>query len=269
MMENENINLKKIIKTSVVCLVVLITLLCSFKTIRSGEIGLKVRFGKIIDIQLNEGFNWKLPFIEKIVKVNIKVQKSEVNSNAATKDLQDVDAIVAVNYSVDGMKASSLYKNVGSKYDEVVLQPAIQESIKSVISKYSSEEVITKRSEVSNMCMETLQNKVAKYGITIDNFNIINFNFSDAYSLAIEQKQVAEQQVLKAKQELEKAKIDADIKIAEARAEAESLKVQKQEISKDLLELRRIEAQLKAIEKWNGSLPTYYSGNGLPFISIK
>lgn len=261
--------IKILVILPIVALFAIITLFSSFTTVKSGEVGLKISFGKVKDTQINEGFNFKIPYVEKIVKVNIKVQKSEVETNAASKDLQDINTKIAVNYRVDGTKASSLYKNIGNDYEIKVLEPAIQESIKAVISNYTAEEVITKRSEVSILCMENLQEKVSKYGLVIDNFNIINFNFSAEYSKAIEEKQVAEQQVLKAQQELEKTKIEAEQKIEEARAEAEALKLQKEEITKELLELRKIEAQLKAIEKWNGQLPTYNLGDSVPFIDIK
>ena len=264
----EVLNIPKIVIFSVIGLFLLITIFSSYKIVKSGEVGLKVRFGEIQTTQIDEGFNFKIPYIEKIVKVNIKVQKSEVNTEGASKDLQDIKTKIAVNYRVEGTKASSLYKTVGNKYEETVLQPAIHESIKAVISKYTAEEVITKRNEVSNLCMEELQSKVKKYGIVIDNFNIVDLNFSEEYSKAIEAKQVAEQQVLKAKQDLEKTKIEAEQKVAEAKAEAEALKAQKQEITKDLLELRKIEAELKAIEKWNGQLPTYNLGNSVPFIDL-
>lgn len=265
----EVLNIPKIVIFGVIGLFLLITIFSSYSIVKSGEVGLKVRFGKIQNVQIDEGFNLKTPYVEKIVKVNIKVQKSEVNTEGASKDLQDIKTKIAVNYRVEGTKASSLYKTVGNKYEETVLQPAIHESIKAVISKYTAEEVITKRNEVSNLCMEELQSKVKKYGIVIDNFNIVDLNFSEEYSKAIEAKQVAEQQVLKAKQELEKTKIEAEQKVAKAKAEAEALKAQKQEITKDLLELRKIEAELKAIEKWNGQLPTYNLGDNVPFIDLK
>ncbi len=267
--EKEVLNIPKIVVFGVIGLFILITVFSTFTTVKSGEVGLKVRFGKIQNTQIEEGINFKIPYIEKIVKVNIKVQKSEVDTSAASKDLQDISTKIAVNYRVEGTKASSLYKTIGNDYDIKVLEPAIQESIKAVISKYTAEEVITKRSEVSILCMETLQEKVEKYGLIVDNFNIINFSFSAEYSKAIEDKQVAEQQVLKAQQELEKTKIEAEQKVAEAKAEAEALRVQKQEITEDLLELRKIEAQLKAIEKWNGQLPTYSLGDSVPFIDLK
>ena len=105
----KNFNLKdnkKMIIIGVITLFVVITILCSFQTIKSGEVGLRVRFGKIIDSNLKEGFNLKLPYIEDIVKVNIKVQKVELTTSAASRDLQDINTKIAVNYRIEADKAS-------------------------------------------------------------------------------------------------------------------------------------------------------------------
>ena len=167
---------------------------------------------------------------------------------------------LAVNYRVDGTKATELYKNVGKNYEEVVLQPAIQESIKAVTSQYTAEELITNRSEVSKKCMEELQNKVDKYGLNIDNFNITNFNFSAEFNKAIEEKQVAEQKVLTAKQELEKEKIEAEKKIVKAEAEKKANELKQQTLTDNII-------KEKFIEKWNGELPKATGGNSIFDIS--
>ena len=237
-----------------VLFIILILFFSSLTTIKSGEVGIKVRFGKVINTQMNEGVNFKVPFIEKIVKMNIQVQKAEVQTSSASKDLQDVDMELAVNYKVDGKQATNLYKNVGTNYENVVLQPAIQESIKAITSKYTAEELITKRNEVSNDCMKELENKVKKYGLTIDNFNITNFSFSEEFNKAIEEKQVAEQKVLTAKQELEKEKIEAEKKIVKAKAEKEANELKQQSLTDNLI-------KEKFIEKWNGELPKATGSN--------
>lgn len=266
-------NAKKVIKISVIAIVAifaLITLFSSFTTIKSGEIGLKSRFGEIVSQTTQEGIQFKVPFVEKVTKVNMKVQKADVTSSSATKDLQDVSISFAINFQLSPEKVMDLYKKIGQNYVEIILQPATQEALKNVTSKYTAEELITKRSEVSQQIIEELSAKVSKYGIIINELNIIDLNFSEAYNKAIEDKQVAEQEVKKAQQELEKTKIEAEKKVAEAKAEADALKLQKEEITPELLELRRIEAQLKAIEKWSGNLPTTITGSdGIPFIDLK
>ena len=139
---------KKIIIIAIVAIFLIVTVFSSFQTIASGEVGLKVRFGKIVDTSLNEGLNLKIPYIEQIQKVNIKVQKVEIPAESSTKDLQIINTTIAVNYRVDSKKASSLYRNVGNNYEATVLIPAIQESIKSAIANYNAEEIITKRREI-------------------------------------------------------------------------------------------------------------------------
>ena len=129
---------KKIVIIGVIVLILIITVLCSFQTIKSGEVGLRVRFGKIIDSNLKEGFNLKIPYIEDIVKVNIKVQKVELTTSAASRDLQDINTKIAVNYRIEADSASNLYKTVGNNYELTILEPVIEESVKSVISRYTA-----------------------------------------------------------------------------------------------------------------------------------
>ena len=258
--EKEMKEVRKVFIVIIAVLLVILLVFGSFRTINSGQIGIRVIFGKVISTQMDEGINLKIPVIEKIVKMDIKVKKVEVDTSSASKDLQDVNMKLAVNYRVDGKKATDLYKNVGTKYVEVILQPAIQESVKAVTSQYTAEELITNRSEVSKKCMETLQSKVEKYGLNIDNFNITNFNFSAEFNRAIEEKQVAEQKVLTAKQELEREKIEAEKKIVIAESEKKANELKQNSLTDKLI-------KEKFIEKWNGQLPTVTNGNSIFDIS--
>ena len=248
-MKNLIRNNRKYTPLILVGIIVIITIVSSFQTISSGEVGLKVRFGKIVDSSLNEGFNFKIPYIEKIVKVNIKVQKSELKVESSTKDMQIVDTTMAVNYRVDSKKASYLYKTVGNNYDEVVLQPAIKESIKSAIAQYNAEEITTKRAEVSSESLKILQEKVDKYGIIVEDFNLINIAFSPEYTRAIEEKQVAEQN-------LQKAKLEAEAVLVSAEATRKANDLLRQSLSDELI-------AKQFIEKWDGKLPTTYAGDDL------
>ena len=249
-------NIPKIVTFSVIGLFIIITLFSSFTTVKSGEVGLKVKFGKIVDTSISEGINFKIPYIEKIVRVNIKVQKVELDTESSSKDLQTITTKLAVNYKVDGTKASNLYKTVGDSYEETILIPAIQESIKAVMSEYTAEQTITMRNEVSDKCLEEIESKVEKYGINIAEFNIIDLDFSEAYNQAIEEKQVAEQKVLTAQQELEKTKIEAEKKIVEAEATNKANELLKQNVTDEVL-------MKQFIEKWDGKLPETYAGQDI------
>lgn len=244
-----NLIIWKLVLLGAIGLFIFITILCSFTTVRSGEVGLKVRFGKIVDTSISEGINFKVPYIERIVRVDIKVQKSELEVESSTKDLQIINTTIAVNYRVNSEKATHLYKTVGNSYEETILQPAIKESIKSAIAKYNAEEITVNRAEVSKSCLEALQEKVEKYGIVIEDFNLTNFSFSEEYTKAVEEKQVAEQN-------LEKAKLESEQKIIEAEATNKSNQLLKENITEEVLEQ-------KIIEKWDGKLPTVIGGDGV------
>lgn len=240
---------------------VLIPLGC-FSTIKTGEIGIKTKFGKITNTTKNEGIVWKSP-LEKIEKIDIKVQKYE-NENpldTSTKDMQVVNNIkVSVNYKIDGEKAIDLYKKVGMNYQTIILEPSIQETIKGVISKYTSEELVTKRSEISLDINNVLNDKLQQYGISSVSVAINNFDFSEAYNQAIEKKAVAEQEVETSKNQLEKAKVDAETKKVKAQGDAEANALLEKSLTKEIL----IE---KWIEKWNGETPKVSSDGSMIDIS--
>lgn len=233
-----------------------------FSSVKTGEVGIKTRFGKITDTYLAEGMHFKAPY-EKIEKINIKVQKYENEEvlETSTKDMQVINSIkIAVNYQIEEKKAVDLFRRVGKGYEETVLEPAIQETVKGVMSKYTSEELITKRSEVAADMQETLAEKTKEYGINIISVSIKNFNFSQEYNASIERKAVAEQEVLTAQQELEKAKVEAERKILEAEAEAKANKIKEKTLTKEII-------QQQFIEKWNGELPKATGGNTIFDIS--
>ena len=222
----------------------------SFTTVHSGEVGVSVKFGKASNVAVSEGLYLKVPFIERVVKMNVKVQKLEVETASSSKDLQEVEMTIAVNYNVEPEQAVVLYKTVGSGYEQIILRPSIEESIKAVTAKYTAEQLITRRSEVSDACMEELSKKVEKYGLSVKGFNITNFDFSSEFARAIEEKQVAEQKVLTAKQELERDKINAEKIIVAAEAEKQANELKSESLTPEIL----LES---AIEKWDGKLPEY------------
>lgn len=241
----------------------LLILFGCFSTIKTGEIGIRTRFGKMVGSTKGEGMIFKSPF-EEITKINIKVQKYENKEvlSTSTKDMQVVNNIkVSINYQINGSKAVNLYKKVGTKYKDTILEPAIQETIKAVISKYTSEELVTKRSEISLDINNTLNDRIKSYGINSVSVAINNFDFSDSYNQAIENKAVAEQEVQTSKNQLEKAKVEAEKKIVEAEATNKANELLKQNVTDEVL-------MKQFIEKWDGKLPNTMSGDSIPFLKI-
>lgn len=260
-MESETKKVVKIVVVSFIVLFAIITIFNSFKTIPTGYVGVKTQFGKVQEGMLNEGINFKVPYIEKIVLMDCKIQKCEYPMEAASKDLQTVSLKLAVNYNVNKEVANQLYKEVGADYQSVILEPAIYEAVKYGVSNYTAEEMITMRGTVSDTIHKILETKVKDRGITIQNISILDMDFSAEYNAAIEKKQVVEQEVKAAQLELEKAKIENEKKIENAKAEAEVMRQQNTEITDKTLQLKELEVQQSLINKWNGQLPTTVSGD--------
>jgi prohibitin 2 len=260
-------NPKKMLISGGILVAVLIIAANSFSTVQYGHVGLYKTFGKLSDNVLNPGVHVKIPFVQSIIQVNTQVTKAEADTSASSKDLQPVSTHVAVNYSINKASVFSLMNNIGGSYDSVIISPAIQEIVKEVTAKYAAEDLIAKRDVVSGEIKDLLTQRLAKYDLIVNDINIVNFKFSDAFNQSIEAKQVAQQQALKAENDLKRVQIEAQQKVAQAQAEAEALKLKKQEVTPDLIELKQIEIQEEAIQKWDGHLPTVTSG-ATPFIDV-
>lgn len=252
----------------VVILIIIITVFSSITTVPTGYVGVKTRFGKVQDEVIQEGLNMKVPFIEKIVKIDCKTQKIETSSEGSTKDMQTVNIAVAINYNVNKDTANKLYREVGTDYTNIIINPAILEAIKSSMAQYTAEELITKREEVSNEIQESIINKIADKGFTVTEFNITNIDFSEQYDQAIETKAVKQQEVMTAQAELEKQKIQNEKEISEAEKDAKVMELQNQQITENTLRLKELEVQQKLIEKWNGQLPTTSLGDNIPMLNL-
>jgi regulator of protease activity HflC (stomatin/prohibitin superfamily) len=234
----------------------------------AGERGVVLNFGAVQDTVLNEGLHFRVPIQQKVAIMDVKVQKAVTDAASASSDLQDVTSSVALNYHVVPDKANVVYQTLGVEFKERIIDPAIQEVTKAVSARYTAEELITKRAAVSEAMRENLAERLIPHNIAVDAVSIVAFSFSKIFTEAIESKQTAEQLALKAKRDLDRIRIEAEQKITAAKAEAESLRLQRANISADLIELRKIEANLKAIDKWNGILPQVTGGGAVPFIGI-
>lgn len=251
-------------------IVVLVAVLAiqSFTIVEAGHRGVVLQLGAVQPKVLEEGLHFKIPFIQTVLPVEVRVQKAESSQVSASRDLQTVTTTLAVNYHLDGSTINNLYQNVGMEYRARIVDPAIGEALKAVTAQYTAEELISKRSEVSAKVKEVLATKLSLYNVILDDINITEFKFSEEFNRAIEQKQIAEQQALKSKLDLDRIKIEKEQEITRAQAQAEALRLQKQEVTPELIELRQIEAQLKAIEKWDGKLPNV-TGGATPFINVQ
>jgi len=216
---------------------------------------------------LGEGFHLIIPGIQTAYSFDVRIQKINIKENAASKDMQDVTTELAIQYHPIASAMPILYQQFGIGYVDKIVPPAVQESLKAVTALYTAEELITRRAEVKEALTKALRTKLSESNIALVDVFITDFKFSSAFAKAIENKQVQEQKALEAQRKLEEVKFQAAQKVAQAKAEAESLRLQKAQITPNLLKLREIEVRAKAIEKWNGVQPrvviTGQGGSGL------
>lgn len=288
-MSNPANNLARILTPLLVLLVIAFALIGSMTVIvESGHVGVVRTLGAVQPVALNEGFHFKKPFIDQVEQVDIRLTASKEQATAASKDLQTVTTQVTTQYSLNGELAPQIYQKIGTlpKVSASLVQPAIQECVKSVTAKFTAEELVTKREFVKQQIQEaltnflnnTLREKDLLNSINIANLAITDFNFSEEFNRAIEAKVKAEQMALQAKNEklmrVTQAEAAAEERKLAASAEAFSTEVQ----SKARADAIRREAealqqspeiiQLRSIEKWDGVLPRITSGGVVPFLNL-
>lgn len=255
----------KFIGLGIFALLVLLLIINIFKffvVIDQGERGVLLEFGHAKAVY-EPGLHFQMPIVHRVVVFDVRTKKDQVEAGAASKDLQLVQTTIALNYHPDPAAVDKLYQEVGTEYESRVISPAIQESVKASTAKFTAEELITKRSLVKEDTRLNLVERLDNYHIIIDDFSIVDFSFSPEFDAAIEAKQTAVQDALKAENDLRRIEIEAKQKIETAKADAESIRIQAEALkqNKDLIEL-------KFVEKWNGVLPNYMLGNALPLLNM-
>lgn len=244
----------KIVAAVIVLLIVVIIGCGAFTTVRAGHTGVVVTFGKVSSSVLGEGLHLKIPFIQQVVQIDNRVQKAEVDCSSASKDLQTVTSTIALNYKVRNSASADIYQNVGPDFESIIVSPAIQECVKAVTAKYTAEQLITERQSIGDQMKDLLGEKINGYGIDIEIFNIITFEFTDEYNAAIEAKQTAQQNALKAEQDLQRIKVEAEQTVAKAQAEAEAYRLKSEQITPQMI-------AMEYIDKWDGKLPAVAGGD--------
>lgn len=258
--------------------IVLVLAWMSFYTVGPGNRGVQVRLGAVLPGVVEPGAHWKIPLLDQVVEINVRVQKFMSQETAASHDLQNVTSTVAINYHLDADKVDVLFQTVGDSMavQSKVLIPSVANAVKAVTARYDAEDLIIQRDEVRLAIEEHIRSALQVYSIHIDAVNITDFAFSREYSNAIENKQVAQQRALQARYELQKTEIDARQQVVQAQAKAEAT-IAAAEAEAKALELKRKAVTqelilLDAVQKWDGKLPTVYSSgeNGMmPLLDLQ
>lgn len=281
--EKKGFNYEKLIVSVIVGIILSIIVFGSFYIINPGERGILITLGKPSPVASAEGLHFKFPIIQHIVKMDIKTQKYEASASGASKDLQIVSTNIAVNYHLSSDGVVNLYKDIGVGYRDKLIQPFVQEVVKSNTAKFTAEELITKRELIKEQIDIDLRERLIDRGIYMETTSITNFDFSAQFNTAIEQKVTAEQNALTEKNRLSMIEYQALQKVAEAngtatatilnaeanaksillkaQSDAEALRLQKSQVTPELI-------QLRMAEKWNGALPQYMLGDTMPLLQL-
>ena len=243
-------------------IIALILMFGSWVTIPAGHRGVVLEMGAVTGNIMDEGFNGKMPVLQSVELMEVRVMKEDVVGEAASSDLQTVKTKIVANLRVDPARCADLFQSVGHDYNTRIVDPAMQESIKAAIAQYTAEELITKRENVRVDIKNLLVERLAAHGIVLENINIVDFNFSKSFNNSIEAKVTAEQNALTAQNKLVQVEFEAQQRVTEAKGKAEAITVEAAALrdSPDIL-------QLRALEKWDGVLPRV-TGDVVPFINI-
>ena len=277
-----------IILIAVVVLVVLVATTCT-ATVQTGYTGIVTTFGKVEDVTLEAGLHFKSPF-QSIIAMDNREQKNSFTTEAFSSDIQQVDIDGSINYAINKSTAMNLFKEVGTDYFNKLVYPRMLEITKGVFSKYTAENLVANRQRLSEAIREGLHEELDAYGINVISVSIENLDFTDAFTDAVEAKQVAAQKKLQAEieqgqmtmetqQQAERKRINAEAEanVAKINADADAYALQvrseaEAEANKKIAEsLTENLIRFNEIKAWDGKLPTYMPGQGsttMPILNL-
>lgn len=274
--------LKEIRAFGVIALVVALVLIgiSCFSSVPTGYIGILTTFGRVENETMEAGFHLKSPW-QSIVKMNNQEQRKSFTLEAFSSDIQQVNVSGSINYNIDKTTAMTLYREVGTAYSDTLIIPRLYENTKAVFSHYKAEELISNRDALSDEIRDKMIDDLKSYGVNVLSISIEDVDFTDAFTTAVEAKQVASQNKLKAETEQEQqtmearaaaerrkieAEAQAEVERINADAEAYRIKTQSEaeaEANKKIAEsLSEQLIEYNYANSWNGQLPSTFVGDG-------
>jgi prohibitin 2 len=268
------VNLLRIAAVVITFIVIIVVMFESVVTVQAGYRGVVLYLGAVEDRVLGEGLHFIVPFAEQVVQMEVRTQKFQAEASAASKDLQEVQTVIALNYRIDPQQVNKIYQLLGVNYADRVISPTIQESVKASVAKFNAEELITKRETAKGVIADAIRSTLASNNIAAQNVFITDFKFSQSFADQIEQKVVAfqkyltEQNNLKtvqviANQNVIQAQAAARANVAKAAGEAQAIKVITSQLRSSPEYL-----QWQSINRWNGQLPYSLGSGGVPFFQL-
>jgi prohibitin 2 len=267
-------NKMKIAAIVVTIIVIIVILAESIVIVEAGHRGVVLYLGAVENRVLGEGVHFIAPFLEQVVQMEVRTQKFQAEATAASKDLQEVQTVIALNYRIDPQEANKIYQILGVNYADRVISPTIQESVKASVAKFNAEELITKRETAKSVIANAIASTLSANDIQSQNVFITDFQFSDAFATQIEQKVVAFQKFLTEQNNLRAVEVVANQTVAQAEGQArsnaakasgesEAIKIITQQLRESPEYL-----QWQAISRWNGQMPYALGSSGFPFFQL-
>jgi prohibitin 2 len=266
-------NKLKILAGIVTFIIIIIVMSESVVVVQAGHRGVVLYVGAVENRVLGEGVHFIIPFAEQVVQLEVRTLKFQADASAASNDLQEVATVIALNYHIDSRKANTIYQQLGADYNNRIIAPTIQESVKASVAKFSAEQLITQRENAKAAIAQAIRNTLSARNILVETVFITDFKFSQAFASQVESKVVAfqkyltEQNNLKAvqvvaNQTVVQAQAQARANVARASGEGQAIKVITEQLRQSPQYL-----QWQSINRWNGQMPFSLGGAGaFPFL---
>ena len=236
---------------------------CGVEQVDTGNRGVKTVWGEVKGESLPEGLYFYNPFSTSIHEINCKTVKNIYNFETYTKDVQQAKIDVSINYSVDSTKAHLLFKEVGIYYSNQVIEPKVIQAVKDIIGKWEADNLIANREKATSEVLNILKQTLTVNHINVKNVVLENIEYTPEFERAIEEKQIATQDAIKAKNRTKQVEEEANQKVLAAKAEAESMRIRSQALSQN-----QNLVSYEAVQKWDGKLPVNIYGSApIPFIN--
>ena len=247
----------------VVLLIVFIFICNPIAIVGVGERGVKVTLGKVSPESYGEGVHLVTPFISKMKNMDVKTQKRFIETSVYTKDIQQARISYVINYNLQPDNAYKMYRQVGMNYEDTILMPVVEGTIKDVIGKWNAQDLVANREKATREILTKLQNHLLDNYINVTDFQMTAINYSDVFERAIESKVTAQQEALKAKNKTVQIQEEAKQKLISAEAEAKSMTIRANALTRN-----KALVEYEAVQKWDGKLPEYMMGNTIPFLNL-
>jgi len=267
-------NKLKILASVVTFVVIVIVLFESVVVVEAGHRGVVLYVGAVENRVFGEGLHFIIPFVEKVIQLEVRTLKFQADASAASNDLQEVHTTIALNYHISPNQANIIYQQLGADYSNKIIATTIQESVKASVAKFNAEELITKRATAKAVVAEAIANTLSARDIVVETVFITDFKFSQAFANQVEAKVVAFQSFLTEQNKLKAIQVVANQTVVQALAAARSNVAkatgESQAIQIITEELKQSPEYLKwlTINRWNGIMPSALGSGGSPFFQL-